>query len=63
MEGNNELRLNHATMTRIVQEWADREFASKPKIKDVSYNASNSTFRVRVENIDVPDCDAPTTRT
>lgn len=63
MEGCNELRLNHATMARVIQEWADREFASKPEITDVSYDASNSTFRVRVKNIDVPDCDAPTKRT
>jgi hypothetical protein len=63
MEGNNELRLNHATMARIVQEWAEREFASKPEITDVSYDAANSTFRVRVQNLDVPDCDAPHQRT
>ncbi|MFU0504151.1 hypothetical protein [Pseudaminobacter sp. NGMCC 1.201702] len=49
MEGNNELRLNEATMQKIVQEWLDREFKPPAHVKSVSYlGGGDSTFVVRI---------------
>lgn len=58
MRGNNELRLNGATMQRIVQEWIDREVQSRPQVSDVSYHASEHTFIVRLTD-PIPDCNNP----
>lgn len=46
MQGSNELRLNKATMTQIIQEWIDREIKSKPTVTAVSYHAGENTFIV-----------------
>lgn len=45
MRGNNSLLLCEAQMITIVQEWIDRNFATKPKVTCVSRASSGSGAR------------------
>jgi hypothetical protein len=53
MTGNNELKLNEATMIEIVQEWLDSRFKEglrKQFVRAVSQDRANNVFWIRIES-------------
>lgn len=48
MIGRNSMMLNEATMQRIVQQWIDKEVATKPVVKSVTKQTEG--FKIALEN-------------
>lgn len=49
MKGHNTLRVNMTTMNLIVQQWVDREFATKGiRVDSVSMSVSDGVFAIKL---------------
>lgn len=61
MKGNNELRINHATMIEVVQLWVDSKFKEPLRVENVEQLSSTNYCReFSVKITDTPKDDPPT---
>lgn len=55
MVGNNELRLNKATMMKAVQQWLDSVCSPPIFVYDITYTSNELTFTVKVSDTNDKD--------